>query len=190
MKFQRTLAQNIHGKRRSFYYKTYWTLRKFWGRSSRGSVGGDLTFKRCPSVRAACSRYTCVQGACTLSLDVQSVPLAYEWTTRDTRISLVVRADREGTAFVFDIFSLIHSRDRERSDSRIVTRLSHRSTCFPKFLPAPAGCARTRVRDAGASAQEPADVNRSWDAIAKINVQKIKVQKTSLGFIQVTSSLY
>ena len=29
MKFQRTLAQSIHGKRRSFYYKTYSTLRQF-----------------------------------------------------------------------------------------------------------------------------------------------------------------
>ena len=151
-----------------------------------------------------------------------SVPFAYEWTTRDTRVPLVVRADREGTAracahcesytsssyaraplgvefyareFLNDygarwaargchsepgafmrydgyvrVLSLIDSRDRERSDSPIVTRVSHRSTCFLKFFPAPAGYARTRVRDAGEPAQEPAYGNRSWDAISKINV--------------------
>ena len=65
----------------------------------------------------------------------------------------MVRADREGTAFDFDILSLIDSRDRERSDSPIVTRVSH--------TPVPTGYARTRVRDAGGPAQEPAAVNRS-----------------------------
>ena len=62
-----------------------------------------------------------------------------------------------------NILSLIDSRDRERSVSLILTRVSHRSTCFPKFLPAPASYACTRVRDAGGPAQEPADVNPSND---------------------------
>ena len=68
------------------------------------------------------------------------------------------------------VLSLIDSRDPERSDSPILTRVSHRSTCFSKFLPKPAGYARTRVRDAGGPAREPADVNHSRDAISKINV--------------------